>query len=100
MNDDQIIIQGWDQGGEEFLALKLKKVFCLLETPQEVEMHNDMIRDIQIMTADFEGDNQSLTVRKAVARILLSRPRKFLHSVANTIIQLSIRNVSDQKGKN
>jgi hypothetical protein len=86
----KIIIRGYSQAGDEFLAEKLKKIFSELTTPEDVALHNDMLKDIQAMVG---GDGAEL--RKAVARMLLTRPRKFLQNVANTILTLSLRNRTD-----
>lgn len=92
MNHEQTIIRGYSQAGEEFLAGKLRKIFSELSTPEDVALHNDMLRDIQTVVGGDGGD-----LRKAVARILIARPKNFLRSVARTIIELSLRNITHGK---
>jgi len=66
MKERELIIRGWtgnDPYG--FLAHKLKKVFCQIETEEDKALHNDMFRDIVAMVPD-PGE-----FRLAVARIIL-----------------------------
>ena len=74
----------------EFVAEKLKKVFQVLKTPADVALHNDMVEDIQMMV-----DPNSLTT--GVARILVSKPKNFLLSIAELIRNLSLRNLQNGK---
>jgi hypothetical protein len=85
----KIIIKGYSQAGDDFLALKLKKVFAVLTTPEEVALHNDMVRDIQAMVVDYDDFG------KSVARIILSIPKNFLLRVANLIRTSSVRNIEN-----
>lgn len=91
MNDNRAIIKGYSQAGDDFLAEKLKKVFMILRTPEDMALHNDMVRDIQLMVEDADS------LRKSVARILIGNPRNFLSSVARLIRNLSLRNIENGK---
>jgi len=86
----RVIIRGWHNSGEDFLAENLKKVFSILNSQGEVELHNDMVRNIQVMMGD-DGSN----FRKGVAGILVKKPKNFLLSVANLILNLSLRSVNN-----
>lgn len=89
-NESQILIKGWHDSGEEFLALKLKKIFMVLENPNDVALHNDMIMDLTTMLGNINAKH----FRWEVARIVLSKPRNFLRSVASLILNISIRNLT------
>ncbi len=89
MNGNKIIIQGYTQAGDDFLAHKLRKVFMLLTTPDEVAEHNDMIRDIQIMVGDIGVED----LRRGMAKTLINGSREFLRDVARHIKNLSLRNI-------
>ena len=91
MNRKQIIIRGWHNAGEAFLAEKLTKIFCELTTPEDVALHNDMVRDLHLMV----GFDNRESFWMDIAKIVLNKPRNFLRSVANHITNLSMRNLSD-----
>lgn len=92
MNERQVLTKGYHDSGEDFLALKLKKVFSILKTPGDMQLHNDMVEDMIIIVGG-NGDE----FRWSLAKILLNKPRDFLHSAANLIFNISLRNLSDGK---
>lgn len=76
MNDGQITIRGYSQAGDDFLALKLRKIFMNLVTPEDVALHNDMLMDIQTMIGEGNAD-------------------EFRKSVARTLTTMSVRNIEN-----
>ena len=84
MKTKKVIIRGWNDAGEIFLAEKLKKVFCLLDTPEDVALHNDMVEDVMIMVGDKPN-----YFRRIVARIILSKPGDYLRRIAHFTLNLS-----------
>lgn len=93
MKKDQIIIHGYARAGDDFLAHKLRKVFTLLKTPEDMALHNDMIRDIQSMIGDVGAND----LRRSTAGMLINRSENFLLRVANRIKNLSVRNMQNDQ---
>jgi hypothetical protein len=81
-----IIFQGYSQS-EEFLALKLLKVFVPIENEQDRALHNDMIKDITAMVG-----KEKMGLCKKIAGIIVHRDyqvrKSFVRKIARTIIEL------------
>jgi len=85
--DKRILISGWCDVDDEFLAENLKKVFSVLETQEQVALHNDMVRQIQ----DIVEPQYIRDFLKTVSRYLKNRPKDYLRGIASTIRQYAMK---------
>ena len=85
------LIKAYTQAGEEFVADRLKKVFCEIENQNDIALHNDMVREIQVMIGP-PGD-----FLRSVSRLLISRPKNFMLGVGSLVIVHSLRNYGNEK---
>ena len=86
MNKEEII-RGWTSTTDEFMAYQLKKVFSVLNTPEDVALHNDMVEQIQTMIDDTDG------FLKAVARLIKKGPKDFLINLSKLIKNYSLKGI-------
>lgn len=85
--DRKILVRGWCETSDEFLAENLKKIFCELTTPEDIALHNDMVRQIHDMVEI--GTVEDFLIR--VARYLKQRPKNYLKGIANLIKEYSMK---------
>ena len=85
--DKRILTRGWCDINEDFFAENLKKVFCIIETPEEIALHNDMVRQIQILVEPHPVND----FLKSVARRLKNRPKDYLRVMASLIKQFAMK---------
>ena len=81
------LIRGWCDTSDEFLAENLKKIFSELTTPEDIALHNDMVRQIHDMVE--VGTVEGFLID--VARYLKQRPKKYLRGIAGRIKQYSMK---------
>lgn len=48
--DRQKLVRAYTAAGREFLAYRLTQVFAKIETAEHIALHNDVIREIAMMT--------------------------------------------------
>jgi hypothetical protein len=80
MINRDILIRGYSQAGNEFLADELGDVFKVIENDDDRAVHNRMIKRIAVMV----GLDKSMVFRMAVAE---------------TIIQMSVRNLNNGEAR-
>ena len=85
--DKRVLIRAWCDTDEEFLAENLKKIFCVLETQEEIALHNDMVRQVQDMVEPYPVRD----FLKTIARYLKNRPRNYLRGMASIIKQFAMK---------
>ncbi len=69
-------------------AENLKKVFCIIESPEQIALHNDMVYQIKALIGDNENTKE---FRKRVAVNLKNRPKNYLKSIASLIKQYAMK---------
>jgi hypothetical protein len=80
MINRDILIRGYSQAGNEFLADELGDVFKVIDNDDDRAVHNRMIKRIATMV----GLDKSMAFRMAVAE---------------TIIQMSVRNLNNGEAR-
>jgi hypothetical protein len=77
-----INIQGY-LDSEAFLADRLIRVFQHIDTDEKRLEHNDMIRDLRAIVGE-----ETLPMRKDIARMILSRRRPIKRSFVKRVAQI------------
>ncbi|MDD5010497.1 MAG: hypothetical protein PHQ00_00065 [Phycisphaerae bacterium] len=83
------LVRGYQCAGSDFLAYKLKRLFMIIETPEDIALHNDILGDVLVM---IEPD--PATFMKAFADMLIEResiPKGFLRKIADKILEISLK---------
>lgn len=83
----QRLINAYRNAGPDFLALKLTRVFCRIESDKDRILHNDIIEDMDIILGAKAGE-----FLKQVAEEIIYRPKQknILLTIAKIIGQLSL----------
>lgn len=83
------LIKALQAAGDSYFAFRLEKLFYWIETPADIALHNDILKEVMIL---IEPDPAGFM--KEIADYLLYKkpePRKprFLKVVANRIMQIA-----------
>ena len=73
-------LEAYQRAGDKFLAGRLESVFKVLETPEDIALHNDMIREINMLLMHDKTDRQWFILRLAGA--ILKGPGDFMKVAA------------------
>lgn len=76
------IAEGYQRAGENFLAYRLELVFKILKTPEDVALHNDVVKEIFFMTNSNFG-KQTAT---SLVKIKFKNTKDFLCEVGRIIL--------------
>ena len=86
------LYRGYNQAGEDFLAVKLAKLFTRIETDEDIALHNDMLTDVLEI---IQGEEE--TFFKGIAHMTLYEPmdrrKRWIFRIA-----CSILNIGQKKG--
>jgi hypothetical protein len=86
-------LDAYQRAGDQFLAGRLESVFKILETPEDVALHNDMIREINMLLMHDKQMRQWFILRLAGA--ILKGPGDLLKCAAGWIRLAANKGVPD-----
>ena len=98
MTDRQTIIRGWNDAGDEFLALHLYKVFQKLggaDMKNKVALHDEMIRQIKFMISEEQRHDCIVSIARLILGGSIKSMKSLRKAVASLIIQMSLRELAD-----
>lgn len=93
MDKTQVISRGYANAGDDFLAEKLKKIFCPINTEEDRYLHNEMIRDLMMLIGP-----EISNVRKSIARTIFSCSFRDFNQFVKRMAQ-DIRNIGAKNAK-
>ncbi len=84
MMDGKELLASYERAGNDFLASRLEGAFRLLKTPEDVALHNVIVKEVLVMVTGKEQVNRFY---RLMARGLLEKQakRSFLKIAAEAI---------------
>ena len=73
-------LEAYQRAGDKFLAGRLESVFKVLETPEDIALHNDMVREINMLLMHEKSSRQWFILR--ISGVLLHSTGDFYRKVA------------------
>jgi len=86
------LVNGYKAAGQDFLAVRLDRVFKILMTPEDVARHNDVMSDILAMVEEEESDKANMGFLRNAAQVILLAGRRriaVLKGIGRAIIRHS-----------
>ena len=81
--NQRFYLEAYQRAGDRFLAARLECVFKVLETPEDIALHNDMVREINALMMHEKSTKQWFILR--VAGVILTRSGDFYRMVASNL---------------
>jgi len=77
----------YQRAGSSFLAYKLERIFTRMETPEDVALHNDILKDVLSMVQG-EETKFFMDMAEAILYPKVNRRKRFLFRVAGQILHI------------
>ena len=81
--NQRFYLEAYQRAGDRFLAARLECVFKVLETPEDIALHNDMVKEISALLMHEKYTKQWFIHR--VAGVILHKTGDFYRMVASNL---------------
>ncbi len=84
------IYKGYKAAGADFLAYRMRHIFTQIETPADIALHNDTLKEVlEIIEGAEEGFFETLANDMLYTKI--DRKKRFLHRLAARVLNFGMQ---------